>query len=457
MKLNQKFSQKLVVSYYMQRSLQLLSLSNEELAEDIQKELLENPLLEIENKNPEAASIDPPLERSFRLYDSLESSIRSKSPFPRDKDFLKEERWIQAEDLKGSLLRQKEQSFYSQEIKELIDLLISYVDEKAYLRVDVRSLAERSGICLNKMQEALEALQSFEPHGVGARSLEECLLIQIRQKGLAEPKLEEMIQHLLDFLKDKKYPYIAKELNISLRKVQKFYQIIKRLQPHPGLNFSLEPTIFIRPDLYIYKQGDSFRVIFNSEKLPNVKLSRLYVSQLRKKHQLNAEEDKYLEEKRQSALFFIRSLHSREERIKKTVFYIIKHQEAFFKKGFDYLKPLKMTDFAERLGIHISTVSRAVSGKYAHTPHGIVALKDFFIKGSTKSFFTGSPSIHQLKKSIKKWVEEEDQSQPLSDEQLKQRIEASFKISISRRMVSNHRISLNIPQKRLRKLSFLYS
>ena len=453
MKLSQRFSQKLVVSYYMQRSLRLLSLSNEELAEDIQKELLENPLLEIENKNHEAASADP----SFRLYDSLEASIYPKSPFPRDKDFLEEERWVQTEDLKSFLLQQKEQSFYSQETKELIGLLISYVDEKAYLRVDVKDMAEKNGVCLNRMQTALEALQSFEPYGVGARSLEECLLIQVRQKGLAEPKLEEMIQYLLDFLKDKKYPYIAKELNISLRKVQSFCQIIKRLQPHPGLNFSLEPTVFIRPDLYIYKQGDSFRVIFNSEKLPSVRLSRLYISQLRKKHQLNAEEDKYLEEKRQSAASFIRSLHSREERIKKTAFYIIKHQEAFFKKGFDYLKPLKMTDFAEQLGIHVSTVSRAVNNKYAHTPHGIVALKDFFIRGSTKPIFTGPPSIYQLKKSIKKWVEEEDQRQPLSDGQLKQRIEASFKISISRRMVSNYRISLNIPQRRLRKLSFLYS
>ncbi|MBC6414879.1 MAG: RNA polymerase factor sigma-54 [Bdellovibrionales bacterium] len=453
MKLKQKMSQKLFFSQNMKQSLKILSLSNAELAEDIQKEVLENPLLEIDQKNED----DSFLNVSFRIYDSLESSaISTKRQTKITKESIfKEDFWIPEEDLKNFLVKQKEQSFYSKEIKNLIKLLISYIDERAYLTVCTEELAKKNRIPVIKMREALEALQSFEPYGVGARSLEECLLIQIKQKGLEEPKLIEMIKYHLDFLKNKKHLYLAEELNISLKEVQRLYQIIKKLQPYPGVNFSSEPTVFIQPDVYIYKQADSFHIVFNKSNLPSLKLSSSYMKHIQKRNSLKKEEYQYLKNKKNSANIFIQTIYHREERIKKTVRAIINYQEDFFKKGHAYLKPLNMTDFAEHLGVNPSTVSRTVSNKYAQTPYGLMALKDFFLKKTRIA--SGYVSTQDLKDTIKKWIEEENPKTPLSDEQLRKRIELHFKGSISRRMVAQYRIKLKIPEKRQRYRNFLYS
>ena len=429
----------------MQQSLHLLSLSNEELLETIQEESLENPILELEQPS------------NFQTYRSIESLTLSKQmSFIERKDFFAQDHLPEPENLKTFLLKQKNQSFYSKEMKNLIEVLISYLDERAYLRVNIQELAFKNKTTSVKILEALKILQSFEPWGAGARSLEECLLIQMRQKKIKEPHLKELILNHLELLKDKKYPYIARELKLDLKEVKRLVEILKSLQPNPAFNFSSEPTVFVRPDIYIYKQDDSFHILFNKDSLPSLRVSSFYADCLSQKNILSLKERKYLKNKKKAADFLIQALYQREERIKKTTSFIIKHQEDFFHKGFPFLKPLKMTDLAEELNIHVSTVSRTVSNKYAHTPHGMMALRDFFIK-ATRSSFINSPSIKKIKESIKKWIEEEDSQKPLSDEDLRVRVEKTFKVNLTRRRMSQYRLSLNIPKSRIRKLNFLYS
>ena len=446
MKLKQQLLQNNSISQSMQQSLNILSLSNEELSEMIQAESLENPLLDIEN-GPQWVSQE---SETFKFFND-----NKKSKGKEDEHLFFQDHLSEPESLKTHLLKQKDQSFYKQELKFLIEILISYLDERGYLRVSPQEIAEKNQIPTRKVSKALKLLQTFEPSGVGARTLEECLLIQIKHKKIHEPLLKQLVSYHLELLKDKKYPYIARELGVSLEKVNKLTQMLKKLQPNPAFNFSSEPTVFIKPDVFIYKKGSSFFSSLNKDNLAQLSFSSSYFNFLSKKNSLSNKEKKYLQTKKKTAEFLIQAIQEREDRIKKSVSFIIKHQQASFVKGFQYLKALKMTDLAKELDVHISTLSRTINNKYAHTPHGILALKDFFSR-ETQGSPVNSLSVQKIKLRLKKWVEEEDPQSPLCDEALKTRIEKTFNVSISRRRVAQYRVQLNIPQKRLRRLSFLY-
>ena len=431
----------------MQQSLNILSLSNEELSEMIQAESLENPLLDIESGQPRT-------DREGEAPKFMSDNKKSKEG--EGEQLLLQDHLSEPENLKTHLLKQKDQSFYKQEIKILIEVLISYLDERGYLRVSPQEIAKKNQVPIRKVLEALKMLQTFEPSGVGARTLEECLLIQIKHKKINEPHLNQLILYHLELLKDRKYPYIATELGVNLKEVNRLTQMLKKLQPNPAFNFSSEPTVFINPDVFIYKKEDSFVALLNKENLPQLSFSSSYLNRLSKKNSLSKEETKYLQNKKKTAEILIQAIQQREDRIKQSVSFIIKYQQAFLKEGFQHLKALKMTDLAKELDIHISTLSRTISNKYAHTPHGILALRDFFTRESLNQSDVNPLSIKRIKHSLKKWIIEENPEFPLCDEALKVRIEKTFNVSVSRRRVAQYRVQLNIPQKKLRRLRFLY-
>ncbi|MDE0091913.1 MAG: RNA polymerase factor sigma-54 [Oligoflexia bacterium] len=448
MKLSLNLSQKLAISQRLQQSLSILSLSNEELDELIQKELLENPFLEREE------SFFLKDSQKFRMYDSLEADTRPVKKTTEGNhltDFPAKE-----ETLKEYVLKQVQQSFFSKEIKKILRLLISYLDERAYLRVNMDELSKQEDIPKSLMNKALKALQSFEPVGLGARSLEECLILQLRQKKEPQPKAELIARYYLSALRDRKYPYIAGELNLSLEKTKRLCQIIEKLQPNPAVNFSSEPTLFVRPDLYIYKQGESYHVIFNTENLTPVRFSHDYLRAVERSGKLRAQERKYLKNKTTEARFFIHAIHQRQEQMKKIAYYIIGHQWEFFEKGKTGLRALTMMDLAEKMSVHVSTISRTVSNKYVHTPHGLMALKTFFVKGAW-TLSGERVSVEAIKRHIKKWVLEENPERPLSDEQIKSRISECFQVAVTRRRVAQYRLEMSLPSARLRKLQFLHS
>ena len=450
LKLEYRFSQKLNLSHRMQQSLSLLSLSQEELNQAIQKELLENPLLEAqESKEPSESK--KPEAPDFRIYDCLESFPLRERGTSRGwaEDFLTE-----PDTLKNYVLKQVEISFFPQKIKMILPLLISYLDERAYLNVDMKELSEKEKIPLSFLQSALSALQSLEPEGMGGRNLEECLLIQLRHRGEDRAEAIQIVKNQLENLKEKKHRLIAYDLKISLEETVALCRLIQSLEPDPGRNFSSQPTVFLYPDLYIYKQDQEYQIILNKEFTPELRFSHEYARAIKSKGRLKAQEKKYLNERTSSAHWFIRAIEQRQEKIKKIAKYLVQHQRDFFERGSAYLKPLKMQDLAEELGLHVSTISRAVNNKYAYTPQGLVALKGFFQKGlMTKQ--GDLISVQKIKESIKQWIEEEEPGHPLSDEQIRAKTLEKLQICLLRRSISQYRSSMDIPPLRVRKLKFL--
>ena len=441
MKLRLNLKQKQILSQRLQQSLSILSLSNEELEELIRKELLENPFLEKE----EAFFLKD--KQNFRMYDYLEADFK-KSKFTNQespRDFSQE-----IESLKSYALKQVQHSFFSDEIKKTVILLISYLGEDAYLRVDLNELSEKEGLSKTLMTEALKALQSFDPVGIGARNLKECLVLQLRQKKISN-YAETIVCYYLSALKEKKYPYIAGELNLSVEKTKELCHEIEKLNPNPATNFSSEPTQFVRPDVYIYKQDNSYHVIFNKENLSQVKFSYNYLNVLKKTDNLKIQDKKYFKIKTTEARFFIHAIQQRQKQIKRIAQYIIEHQAEFFEKGVSSLKPLTMADMAKKMSVHVSTISRTVNNKYVHTPYGLFALKSFFVKGAW-TLSGQKVSISKIKEHIKKWISEESPKKPLCDEQIKQRLFNFFQVSISRRRIAQYRQNMNIASFRIRKL-----
>lgn len=454
LKLECRFNQKLTITHRMQQSLSVLSLSHEELNQAIQQELLDNPLLEaVEPKDTFPSETKKTEFFNFRMYDSLES------PYTKGKDHSKglmEDFLSEPISLKSHVLKQAELSFFPRKIKNILPFLISYLDERAYLNLDLEELAEKEKISLSLLKEALAALQSLEPIGLGGRNLKECLLIQLRYKKEDTTKASFIVKNHLTNMKDKKYTTIAHDLNISFEETVKLCKLIQSLEPNPARNFSSQPTVFVRPDLYIYKQNQDYHVILNKESIPELKFSYKYAKSIKSTGNLKPEEKKYLNEKTASAHWFIRAIQQRQEKIKKIAYYIIEYQKDFFEKGKSYLNPLKMQDLADEMAVHVSTISRAVSNKYAHTPQGLVALKCFFQKGlmTEKGSFI---SIARIKESIKKWIEEEEPNNPLSDGQIRDKVYKEFNTYLLRRSISQYRSALDIPPLRVRKLNFLSS
>ena len=444
MKLRLNLKQKLALSQRLQQSLSVLSLSNEELEDLIQKELLENPFLEKE----ESFFKD---RQNFRIYDSLEADFKKGSFRNQEspRDFSQE-----IESLKSYAFKQAQHSFFSHEIKKTLMILISYLGEDAYLRVDLKELSEKEGISETRMAETLKALQSFDPVGIGARNLKECLVLQVRQKKLSN-YAETIVCYYLSALKEKKYPYIAGELNLSIEKTKQLCHEIEKLNPNPATNFSSEPTQFVRPDLYIYKQGKAYHVIFNKENLSHVRFSHAYLNAVKNTENLKAQDKKYLKSKTTEAQFFIHAIHQRQKQIKKIAHYIIEHQSEFFEKGLRGLKPLTMADMAKKMSVHVSTISRTVNNKYVHTPHGLFALKRFFVKGAW-ALSGQRVSVSTIKEYIRKWISEENPQKPLCDEQLKEQLFNFFQVRISRRRIAQYRQDMNIASFRIRKQKSLH-
>ncbi|RMH70071.1 MAG: RNA polymerase sigma-54 factor [Gemmatimonadetes bacterium] len=478
-----KQTQKLVMTPKLQQALKILQVPTLQLEQMIRQELMENPLLEEieeteeeldekaqeeqEDTIDEELNLDTEKEREETAEPVEDTNIDSQideilgDPYESDymvRDYSKnDEEPYRPEpgtrtNLHEHLRRQLHIRASSQKMQDIGEYIIGNLDDYGYLMASVEELAEELGETVENVQIALQMIQTFDPLGVGARDIRECLLIQVRARELEfEDDIAEQIidKHWDDFI-HKRYPQIAKRLGLSSPKdVERYAQAIAKLNPKPGLAFSSGVgSEHVTPDLIVDRVGDDYVVYVNDRNIPRLRVSRAYRSILRDKN--GSEKTKeYVADKLSSAKWLIKTIDQRRKTMVRTMECIVESQREFFDHGISKLKPMNLLEVAEKIGVHESTVSRVTNGKYVQTPHGVFELKYFFDSGlGTDS--GEDVSATTAKNIIKELIAKENPRKPLSDKKIAQEMQKRG-INIARRTVAKYREQLKILPSRMRK------
>ncbi len=471
LKQNLKITQQLVLTPQLKQAIKLLQLSKLELLDTIHQQLLENPFLEEQDyeegleaeednfKQNEKEKLTVIKGTEKELYESAEweEYLGLFSSTPREykekevpEEVVSFEKFIASKPtLKSHLLWQLGLSKLSYREKEIGKVIIDYIDSSGYLASSIEEIAEITKASSDEVEKVLKAIQEFDPIGIGSRTVEECLLVQLKYLGKEDPKLKELIKNHLKDLERKNYKKIMETLGISKEKLKEYIEIIQSLDPKPGNNYSeSEEYIYIVPDAYVFKYDDEFVIVLNDEDIPNLILNPYYVQKLSEVK--DEEEKKFLQTKFKEALWFIKSLNQRQRTLYRVIESIVKFQREFFEKGVSHLKPLILKDVADDIGVHESTVSRITANKYISTPFGIFELKYFFT--SSVSTDDGNQiSSESVKMYIKTLIEQEDPKRPLTDQKIVELLKDKWQINIARRTVAKYREALGIPSSSKRK------
>lgn len=448
LKLNISQKQKLILTQIMQQSINVLQMSAYDLREYIEKEFEENPILEadfnlIESKdnidNTQLSKyLNDRYDENYNYQHNNEDEV-SVFNFISDKKSLKDYLYEQLGEIKSDI-----------KINKVVSYMIESLDSRGYLENTLEEICSDLGIDEEKVQNALEILQSLEPCGIGARDLKECLLIQLKSKGILDEIIKEIVLKYLEYIADCKYNYIAKELKITPKEVQAYGDIIKSLEPKPSRGYYTgEEVKFIIPDAYIVKIGDKYNVIMNKDIIPNITINNLYKQEIL--NGKNKKEVEYVKEKVNDAMGLINDIEQRNNTILKLLECIVKKQKAYFENGQEYLKPMTLRDLADEMALHESTVSRAIKDKYILTSRGTVKIKDLFCNGIVSSGINGEGvSTNTIKNKIKQLIQLENKNKPLSDQAICDLLKKEH-IDISRRTVAKYREELGIKSSSKRK------
>lgn len=448
LKLNISQKQKLILTQIMQQSINVLQMSAYDLREYIEKEFEENPILEADFNLIESKDNIDNTQLSKHLNDRYDENYNyqhnnedeaSVFNFISDKKSLKDYLYEQLGEIKSDI-----------KIKKVVSYMIESLDSRGYLENTLEEICSDLGIDGEKVQNALEILQSLEPCGIGARDLKECLLIQLKNKGILDEIIKEIVLKYLEYIADCKYNYIAKELKITPKEVQAYGDIIKSLEPKPSRGYYTgEEVKFIIPDAYIVKIGDKYNVIMNKDIIPNITINNLYKQEIL--NGKNKKEVEYVKEKVNDAMGLINDIEQRNNTILKLLECIVKKQKAYFENGQEYLKPMTLRDLADEMALHESTVSRAIKDKYILTSRGTVKIKDLFCNGIVSSGINGEGvSTNTIKNKIKQLIQLENKNKPLSDQAICDLLNKEH-IDISRRTVAKYREELGIKSSSKRK------
>lgn len=353
-------------------------------------------------------------------------------------------------DLYSHLMWQLNVTSLDHEKKQIGVHIIGNLNKDGYLEASLEEISKVTGATLDKVKETLHIIQNFDPVGVAARDVKECLLIQVRAYNLTGTIVEKIIaNHLLD-VENKRYEKIANELSVTMDDILAAVLVIKSLDPRPGIAYFDEGPIYIVPDVYVMKVGDEYEVLLNQDDLPRLRISPYYKELLKKKNELNKKEKVYLKEKFRSALWFIKSIYQRQSTIYKVTKSIVKFQRDFLDHGIAHLKPLVLKDVAEDINMSESTVSRITTNKYVHTPQGIFELK-FFFTSAINGNGGKSLSSTTVKEYIRKIIDNEDKKKPYSDEDIKEILKKKYHIKIARRTIAKYREAMGILSSKKRR------
>jgi RNA polymerase sigma-54 factor len=482
LKQNLKLTQQLVMTPQLQQAIKLLQLSRLEMEDVINQEMEANPLLE------EAPPDDPEAERDF---DTQEAVLLDREELKHDErteeitgegdgkeefdwsNYLEDYRsaapvyggkdgeapsWdnllVAKPSLMDHLMWQLKLSRFTELEMKIGEQIIGNLDQDGYLRATLEEIADQEKAETETVEEVLRKVQEFDPPGVAARDLKECLLVQAKMLGVSSSLVITIIQEHLHDLEKKDYNRLAKKLRLPLSDILQAVTLITHMDPKPGSIYSEEKAQSIIPDVYIFKTGGEYKIVLNDEGLPHLRISNYYREIMKGIGDKNTNESnkRYLRDRVQSASWLIKSIQQRQKTIYRVTESIVKFQKEFFDAGLDHLKPLVLRDIADDVEMHESTISRVVTNKYMHSPRGIFELKYFF-SSSLNTSDGDTISSKSVKEDIRKIIAEENQLCPLSDQEIAARIEVSG-IQIARRTVAKYRETMHILPSSKRKKYF---
>lgn len=433
-------TQKLSMTPELIQAIQILQFNNQELVDYVQNELLENPVLEAE-KEYDTQEVD--IREKIREADYEEESFKQWEYSPDEDDDYTYEQYVSEEDtLTDYLFMQLQFSNLKGKHAAIGKYIIEAVDDNGYLTASVEEIAQAVDAEIEDVEDTLNFIQTFDPAGIAARNLRECLIIQLASKGLLTDEIEYIIENMLEDLADNKIAHIAKTLNMKNQEVQQIADLIKTLEPKPGRLFSSgETTRYVIPDIFVEKINDEFVVTNNDTSVPKLMVSSYY-NKLSAEADKDEELNKYLNDRFNAAVWLIKSIEQRKQTIYNVASAVVKYQQDFFDKGEKYLKTLILKQIAEEVGVHESTVSRSINGKYMQSPRGVFELKYFFSSGVSGGDGAGVSS-NSVKSIIKEIINGEDPRKPYSDQDMVEILKEKG-IDISRRTVAKYREGMNI-------------
>jgi RNA polymerase sigma-54 factor len=469
--LSARLSQRLILTPSLQQAIKLLPLTTLELAEVLEQEVMENPLLEEvpveETKTSEEIAqeaqdtpaaerekADDPLkeievERFFEDYFD-DGGDRRMRPAEVPEVPPIENTLTDSLDLSDHLLWQLRMCEETDQALLLVaEAIVQNLDEDGLLRVTLEDVAEMGPWPMEAVEKALTLVQSLDPPGVAARSLTECLRIQLRVLGLEGSPADVMVRDHIKQLQSHQYPEISRQMGLTPEEVSHHLEIIRGLSPRPGNRYSSKRSDYILPDVFVVKEGDEYKILLNDDGLPKLRISPTYRRMLDNKEPGSEETRAYVKDKLRSALWLLKSVDQRQRTIYKVAESIVRHQRAFLDHGVTHLRPLVLRDVASDIGMHESTVSRVVANKYMHTPRGVYEMRFFFHSGITSTMGEAVSSV-SIKNRIKKLIEDEDAARPLSDSRIAEVLGAEG-LPLARRTVAKYREELRLPPSNLRK------
>jgi RNA polymerase sigma-54 factor len=452
MGLFQEQTLKLVMTPELRQAITILQYSTVDLISYLREQATENPVIELQEAAGEIASTK--VEKPAPEIDWKEivgnratgeyATVKSDSTY-NPLDFVSQNSVTLYEHLENQLGYVKG---FTPLQRKIALFLIGNLDEKGYLEVTLEEAAQRLGAELEEIQDVLSVLQHFDPVGVAARNLEECLLLQLQHLALDDEKIVKVVQFHLQDLADNRYQRIADKVGCTVQEVQSMADLVRTLNPRPGAAYSTVETRYVIPDITVEKVGGEYVVLVNDIATPRLKINNFYEKMLNQQ-QSQDEAKQFIHDKLNAAMWLAKSLEQRRLTLMRVTQAIVETQLDFFERGVHYLKPMTQKEIAERVGLHESTISRATSNKYVQTPRGIFELKYFFT--SALSTANGeAASSESVKRRIKALIEAEDRKAPLSDQKLSELLLAEG-IEISRRTVAKYREELLIPSSAKRK------
>ena len=457
----QNLSQQQVLAPQLQQSLQILQVPMLELRNLIQQEIETNPTIEIEQTEPtiedkqrehedfqEEFDRLAKLDEEWRDYMAQSSSYSGRSAEDEERRQFFFDSIVGEQTLQQHLLEQVQSSDLSEDDRRLAELIIGNIDDHGFLQSTPEEIGNNTGMDGTDLLRVLEHVQTFHPVGVGSRDLRECLLIQLRRMGKEQSLEYRIVDRHLEDLGKRRFPEVARRLGTTAEQVQRAANFIATLDPKPGQIFTPDPNNYVLPDVTVEKIGGEWTISLNGDQIPHLRISNTY-KDLMAKDSNGSEVKDYIRDKIRSGKFLIKSIHQRQQTISNIAHEIVGRQKEFLEYGARALKPMTMVQIADAVGVHETTVSRAISGKYMSTPHGVFEMKYFFTPGY-QTAAGESMSNTSVKGAIAELVKSEDSKNPLSDKEIVE-ILSKRGIPIARRTVAKYRNELNILPSNMRK------